>query len=517
MANKILLFVSAAQALAAHWRGGKIARCAAFAPDEEGLAAFAAFLGDARGIPALVVADTVEEDYRYETLPHATGSDRTSLLERKFRQYYRNTRFVTSLLRGRVGDKRRDDRHLFCALTNPALVDPWLAVIDERGATLAGIFLSPLLTAGVLSRLGITTPRVLVAVPHRAGLRLTFYKDGEFCSSRLTRALPRDAANAEQMLLSELTNTRLYLSTLHLDAIDEPLSVVLLDADERLASIASRLATRLAADGQGLDCTIFDRSTLLRRLGTGAEHLDLAPETLYLPTLATKPPAANLAPTALTAGYQLLKRKVALYATSAAVGLAGILWSSYNLWRTHDLALETESAARHTATAQAQYKEIAHTFPAAPTGSENLIKAVQVYQQVVKSVRSPQAFMHLVSRALEPSPEIYLQELNWQYGAARAQAASGTAPAPPADDSVRQVGTLSGEIRPFYGDFRAAIASINTFAERLARDPAVADVRVGKLPLNVNPEQSLAGDTRDAAEHSGNAEFKIEITLKPDA
>ncbi|HTD90649.1 MAG TPA: hypothetical protein VK663_08300, partial [Burkholderiales bacterium] len=363
MANKILLFISSAQAVAAHWRGRRIVRCEVFQPDDEGIAAFAGFLVSAGNTPAFVVADTVEEDYRFETLPHATGSDRTSLLDRKMRQYYRNTRFVSALPRGRIGDKRRDDRYLFSALTNPALVDPWLAVIAQHGSPVAGVYLAPMLTAAILSKLKVSLSRVLVAAPHRSGLRLTFYKDGEFCTSRLTRAIPKDDDAAAQMLATELSNTRLYLSTLHFDSIDEPLSVVILDRDDRLAPIVGRIS----ADGHALEYSCVNRATLTRQLSVSPQHLDLALETIYLRALAENPPTENLAPLAITAGYQLLQRKNTLYAASAALGLAGVLWTGYNLWSIRDLMQETTTAAGRTAAAQAQYKEITRTFPDAPT------------------------------------------------------------------------------------------------------------------------------------------------------
>ncbi len=519
MANKILLFISPAQVVVAHWQGGGIARCEVLAPDEDGIAAFCGMLKVAGSTPTYVVADTVEEDYRFETLPHATGSDRTSLLERKIRHYYRSTRYVSTLFRSRVGDKRRDDRYLFSALTNPALIDPWLAAIAEHRSPVAGVFLAPMLTAGILAKLKLTLPRVLVAAPHKSGLRLTFYKDGEFCSSRLTRVLPQDADDTVRMLITELSNTRLYLSTLHLDSIDEPLRVVFLDRDDQLAAIAQHIS----ADGHGLECSCVDRATLLRQLQISPQHLDIALETIYLRVLADKAPAANLAPPAITAGYQLLQHKRTLNAISAAVGLTGLMWTGYNLWHSYDLTQQSADAASRTAAAQVQYKEITRTFPAAPTSSENLIKAVSLYQQVVKSVRSPQPFMQIVSRALEASPEIFLQEINWSYGTERPETAgtlppSGSAaPAatPPSTEGLRQSGVLSGEVKPFQGDFRAAIVSINRVAERLARDPAVAEAKVIKLPLNVNPELTLTGDTRDAADHAGSAEFKIMLMLKP--
>jgi hypothetical protein len=79
----------------------------------------------------------------------------------------------------------------------------------------------------------------------------------------------------------------------------------------------------------------------------------------------------------------------------------------------------------------------------------------------------------------------------------------------------RQSGVVSVEIKPFRGDFRAAVAAINAFVERLARDPGVADARVVKLPLNVDPTLALAGNTLETAERPGVADFKVLVVLKP--
>jgi hypothetical protein len=129
-----------------------------------------------------------------------------------------------------------------------------------------------------------------------------------------------------------------------------------------------------------------------------------------------------------------------------------------------------------------------------------------------------------VSRAIEPSANVFVQEMNWTYGTELANSEGNTQQPPaaasspgPASGSLKQSGYLVGEIRPFQGDYRAAIDAINVIANRLAQDPAVAEVRVVKHPLNVNSGLALSGNTRDAAEQTGIADFKILITLKPDA
>src|ERR671912_306724 len=111
MREKLLICVSAQQATAAHWRAGKMARIEQFSHDEKGLAAFREFLTPHANIPVLMMVDAVEEDYRFETLPHSFGSERAQMVSRKLKQHYRNTSFIGAWLQGRETDERRDDRY----------------------------------------------------------------------------------------------------------------------------------------------------------------------------------------------------------------------------------------------------------------------------------------------------------------------------------------------------------------------------------------------------------------------
>src|SRR3972149_2382254 len=133
MANKLLVCISVNGATAAHWRNGRLHDVAVFAGDEDGITAFRDYAGAARGAPAFMIVDAVEEDYRFETLPHASGSDRAQMVERKLRQYYRGSTYSAASLIGRDSSKRRDDRFLFSALTNPEIVTPWLGAVVEAG------------------------------------------------------------------------------------------------------------------------------------------------------------------------------------------------------------------------------------------------------------------------------------------------------------------------------------------------------------------------------------------------
>ena len=52
-----------------------------------------------RALPMVLV----EEDYRFETLPHAFGSDRADMVGRKLKQHYRNTPYMAATPLGADG------------------------------------------------------------------------------------------------------------------------------------------------------------------------------------------------------------------------------------------------------------------------------------------------------------------------------------------------------------------------------------------------------------------------------
>src|SRR5882672_6618328 len=186
MAEKLLVGIGAYGATVARWRG-RLADCQEFANDDAGHAAFKEYLDASPDVPAYVMIDAVEEDYRFETLPHAIGSDRAQMAARKLRQHYRNTPYMTAWRLGRDTGKRRDDRYLFSALTNPELIGEWLDAIVARGLPVAGLFLLPLVSAILPDKLKIGTDNLLVVAQHNVGLRLTFFRERQFRLSRLTR------------------------------------------------------------------------------------------------------------------------------------------------------------------------------------------------------------------------------------------------------------------------------------------------------------------------------------------
>lgn len=521
MADKLLICVSAQLTSAAHWQGDRIADCQVFSNNDSGFAAFREFLAPFSNVPTHIMVDAVEEDYRFETLPHAFGSDRAHMVNRKLKQHYRNAPFVAAWLQGRDSSKRRDDRYLFSALTNPDIVAGWLLAVADCGLPVAGIYLLPIVSAALLDKLQIKAANLLIVAQHSAGLRLTFFLNRQFRLSRLTRSEGARADNRARFISEEISNTRLYLHAVRGAALDEPLTVLLLDRNNDL----SEAVQIIARDNPSLNCKRLGREELASQLGIVEQQLDLSPDVIYLHLLGLKAPESNLASASVTVGYRRYQARRALYAAAGVAAMIGVVWSGSNAYQIMNAATETAEAARQTALQQVQYQEATRLFPAAPASAEHMKKAVEIAQRLKETIRTPEMLMGIISKALEASPAIVIRDFGWKYGPEEIEsggtstraAADTAAPAAGTVPQRKQSGLIEGEVRPFRGDYRDAINTINAFAGRLALDPMVADVRIVKLPLNVNPTLSLSGNTLDSREQLGTADFKLLIVMKPKA
>ena len=515
MADKILVSISAVQVTAALSRRGQLVECASFQNDDSGSTAFDEFLAPHPGVPVYFMADVVEEDYRFETLPHAVGADRGELVQRKLKQHYRNTPHVAAWFLGRDRDKRRDDRYLFSALTNPNLVAPWLQAATTRGMPVAGIFLLPIVSAGLIGALGVKATNLLLVSQQSGGLRLTFFRDGQFRLSRLTRGEGGKVASRARFIADEVSNTRVYLHALRTTRLDEQLTLLLLDRNDTLIEVSQAIAR----DNPSLECIRVARRQLSSSLRIAESMLDLSADAVYLQLLAQRTPVSNLAAAAVTVGFRRLQLRRAVYAAAGAAAFVGAAWSGFNVWQTFDAHAQMTAAARHTTLLRDQYREVTRQFPAAPASAQNLKRTVEIAQQLREGVRTPEMLMRVVSAALDSAPGIAVSGLIWKHGVGDAEAvgARRAAAAPPATaggSARRQSGIVEGEIKPFRGDYRAAVIAINAFTERLSRDPAVAEARILKLPLNVDPTLALAGNTLDSRDQGGAADFKVLVVLK---
>ena len=519
MASRLLVCLSGAGVSVARW-SGRLTATARFDNDEAGLAGFERYLKAGGSAPVHLMVDSTDEDYRFETLPHTSGRDRRELIQRKLRQLYRSTPYFaavpqpTEKLQKQVKSKRRDDRFLFAALTEADLLTPWINAITARRLPLAGIYPLPVVTAAVAARLKLKTANLLVISKHIAGYRQTFSKDGRFRLTRLTQARGSGERTMDWSFADEIQNTRLYLDALGVTQVDETVDVLILDQDNSLATLRQALESKRG----NMQCQRLDREELVLRLKVPDAAIGITPDALHLQLLGAYTPVENLAPSTLLEPYRLFRTRRWLFGATAAVAATGGIWFGIDLQRVQAIEDESRRFSVEAAGFEAQYRDLTRQFPAAPANSATLKLTVDVAARIRENVRTPESLFVAVSDALASSPTVSVISLAWKYGR-YPDAATAFAPASitgtTTDRQWRQVGLMIGEITPFSGDYRSAIAGIREFADRLRQSPLVADVRIIKLPLEASSRQSLTGSTSVATEQRQTAQFEIAITYQP--
>lgn len=510
MGGKLLLCISQDRATAAVWRMRRLHKIRVFANSEQGLSEFTAYLQPHKGVPVRILVDTLSEDYRFETLPHASGSDRNQLVARKLRQLYRVTSFVASELQEKLSGTRREDRYLFMALTDPDLLLPWLRVIEQQRLPVAGIHPLPMVTLGLLEAFRLRQQNLLLVSKNNAGLRQTFCRNQKFKISRLTASRegsgPADAYYAE-----EVGNTRMYLDALTVTHVDDAINVVIFDHDNSLG----RIPEALARDRRNLQCVRIDREEISRRLSIPPADLAVSPDVLHLHLLASSRRAfIDLAPAHVEAGFQIYRMRHYGYIASGAVVAGALLWAGFAKFQAMQLEEEAMLLARQTGDYQRRYAEVTAQFPQAPASAAELQHTVEAAEQLRSELRTPRSVMVLISRALGLSPDVALRQIEWRYGDASAMEGLPLS-VPAAATPQRQIAIVSAEVVGVQ-DHRTVLERIRGFAAALGNNPQVEEVRVLKLPMDMTSQAALSGTTAETA-RPPEAHFQVAILLRGEA
>jgi hypothetical protein len=516
MAAKLLLSLSADQATAAIWRRRKLSSIRQFANDDSGWSEFGSYLRAAKGAPVSIIVDTIDEDYRFETLPRAGGGDRAQMVARKIRQLYRSTPYAAAALQERSTGRRGYDRYLFAALTSPEILAPWLRILQQSRAPIAGVHLLPMATLALIDRLKLKQPNVLLVAKSGAGLRQTFCKQSRFRISRLT-PLRGLTTPADQFYAEEIGNTRMYLDALTVTHVDDAVSVVILDQDGSLAG----LPAAIASGRPNLKPEILGPADIESRLGIPATELRQSADVLHLWLLATSSRLIDLAPPVVESGFRVYRVRQLMYAAVGACTIASLAWAGMDLFRAQRASAQTQALTEQARKFEAMYREVTAQFPKAPATAREMREAVEVAENLRSQLRTPQAMFAVIGGALERSPNILLSRVEWRISppgttATVVQGRGATAPPPGAGQGLQQTGIVTAEVTDYDGNYRTAVARIQDFVRRLAANDQVAEVNVLELPVNISSSTGLTGDTSASASAKG-AVFRVAVSFAPGA
>ncbi|HXE40595.1 MAG TPA: hypothetical protein VN639_19190, partial [Azonexus sp.] len=220
-----LLYLNTHRLTAYAWRHGRLLAEGVFENGDEGLAQFAAYLANHRRSHFSLLANIAEEGHVLETIPFLQGRDRQALITRRIGQHFLGTHLATAFSLGFEKVRRKNEKVLFSALTNPAHIEPWLQRINDAEAPLAGLYTVAQLGGQLLKQLGQSASRCLLLSTQDHSIRESFLVDGQTIFSRMAPVTDSSIAGIASGLAAEAGKLHQYLVGQRLVGRDEALPV----------------------------------------------------------------------------------------------------------------------------------------------------------------------------------------------------------------------------------------------------------------------------------------------------
>lgn len=503
MSEKRLLYFTANRVAVYRSAHRRLALESSFANNEEGAAAFAGHLG---GLPQslfYVLVDIVEEDFHQENIPFVRGRDRSALLGRKLAQRYRDTSLALALSLGSERTQRRDERMLFSAFTNNAQFQPWLDALRGAEIAVAGVFSAALLAPRIAQKLGAKKAPLLLVTLQSAGLRQSYVENGKIRFSRLGPLDAADAADPSRVAEAfdrETTRVYQYLAATRVVAREG-------GAIDALLIVPPGQKARVQAAVPNLPQVrvhVVELGEAAATIGLKGYPPECGAEALMLHLLAERPPAEQYAGEGLRQFFRLAQARKALVATGAALGAAGLLWAGVLLAQYFQLQEQIALDRQRTRLAAESFGKVEAGFPPLPTTTDNLRLTMQKYAALTKQTARPERLIADVSAALDASPRIELDKVQWELTAnpragkaERPQGASAESARPlaaKAPGEVFELIRLDGRVSAVTtSDYKGITALVDEFAGRIGKRPGVQIIDT-KMPFELGSGGRLSGD-----------------------
>lgn len=494
--TKQFLYLTNDKLIALVCKGGAIVERDSFGPTDADSAAFTQYLARHASIPTHLVTDLIEEDFRMDTVPHVRGSDQEAVLNRKLAQLYRASTFRHAIVQGREAEGRRDDRVLFHAVTNAELLAPWLAALTRAEVPLEGIQSSAVLSVRMLQVLSLNVPHtLLVTIVPDFGLRQTYFRNKQIRFSRLTPIIYDEGQSVGKLIAAETSRTWQYLDSQRNFSGNDTLEVCFVVHAKDREMIAEAIGAYPLFKHRFVDIAEVAQRIKLKPAPTSS-HAEELLTFLYAQGSVENHFAEK--PALVFSKYR--RARIALYAVTAAVLLAGIGVSGYNLFQASSVTSAIDARNQVMRGIQSEYQSISDSLRGQTTATDSVRDASTFYRtQIAPAPTSPSPLLRDLSKAWAEFPNIKLLQVSWATATnetatpALLSAASVTAnairsdtkvvpgatpaPAPPPPSTQdgdpafagnkTEVLMIEAAITNFSGDYRAAIALVERLAKRL--------------------------------------------------
>lgn len=472
---------------------GGLRPAGSFEATDEGQARFRQWLHDNR-IDGLhcVLADLADEGFHSESVPWVLGQDRRALLRRRMTQHFFGTPYVTALSLGRETTGRRDERIVFTALTRPAAIEPWLAIMREHPLALSSLRTPALLLRQLLGGIKPDVARGLVLTLSHTGIRQLYFDEGRLRFARLAPAPEGPFARWAPDCLREAQKTYQYLSAQRWQPRGSELPVWVLLHQEDIDPFMRELPS-----GDALHFRAVNAAEVIQRLGLRLQLASSDCRPLFMHLSLRESGGTQLAPESDRRFYRRWQIRSAALAIGA-VCFAACAVLALKL-QVDSLALRDEVTQHRSEEAQfsAQYQQILQSLPNTPDDLSQLNRVIDAYEQLIARPVGPHEAMITLSKTMTRFPEVELIRLEWEAQGKLLASQTSTDPLPQALTVTARLPAAAN------ADPRSALARIRAFASDL-QERAGGQVTLTRQPFDVEADKILR-----SALNPGEPEFEL--------
>jgi len=512
-----ILYLNLVSARIRTWNGSHYVQDDEYSPDEEGVAQFRAYLDEHPDRVTAVFIDIVQEEHYRDTIPHLGRSDQRSLLARKTAKIFSKTPYRTGVAQGRDGKNRDKDRVLISGITRPEALQPWMQCLYDHKTPVAGIFSPAMLSYNLLAKLDAASDATLLVTQRFDGrYRHSFYDGKHLIGSRLLRK-PNDSEHeSAEVFAQQLDESQQYFNPSFAPATGNKLEAVIICEPETAQELG-----RAAAATVNFKLRLIDINEAGRKLGVDKQLQNSDSGYLFGQLLRNRRPAQSMAPPRDRRYYTM--HRIRSYAKTACIGLIGaaVIGAGLNAIQVFDI--ESQATTTSAAAMQAEKTLGIHAtmLPKLETDPFEMKGAVTAYNRLVANNASPTELFSTVSAAMDYFPHIQVDAIEWSTEQAVVQDMSLLDPTaveanepPPVSNAGWSVSmSLAGRVTPFDGDYTQAFAEIDRFIEKLEQQQSVHSVTRTRMPLDVDPRNSLVGEIATTAKRD-EAIFSLKLVIR---
>lgn len=504
---KRLLFFPGHRILAYEWERGQFRRTEAFEPDEQGRAAFRAWLEEDPKKPVQLLLDVIEEEFHVDRIPHVIGRDRSELFERTAKRHFRSTEFRFIVNQGREIGGRRDDQVLVAGLTNPELLRTWLSVIDDAAVPLRGIYSLPLVSESLLPALGANKVSRALVISQQipSTLRQSYFEKGRLRFSRLVPGRYSDAEGFAEFFHRELRQTLRFLETQRFRSQAAHIDVYVLVSADIYHVMRDQLAST-----DTVTCHLVPLEHVAGRIGLRGPRTGAFADAIFGHLLLRKRrPENHYGLSRLRRHFFAQRARIGLTALAALLLLSAIA-AAIGIVLRGEVYEESISIARERAAEfDRRYKVRLQQLDEFDYRAQDVKNAVDLLSKLRElRVSNPGPVLASLGNALDAHPGVLVNRLNWhqtddpdiapEAGGQQELASRGTGLVErigETDSAPYQYLRVAGDIVDFEGEYRRAVRKFDDFVATLRNQPGVSRVDIIESPFALQSDTGITGDS----------------------